>query len=100
MTYAVCNSVSVPMGRPVLGLRLKRGKLLLEISSRILYPVLKTLLVLLRSMTYSQVSCFFPVIGADNAVLDVAGVAARTDAHQLGGGIGAGRAGGGPQMHL
>ena len=40
-----CSSVSSANGRPVLGLRSKRGKLLLEISMRIEWPARNTLLV-------------------------------------------------------
>ena len=44
------NSVSAAMTPPVLVLRSKRGKLLLETSSRTLCPALNTLLVAHRSM--------------------------------------------------
>ena len=92
----------VPSGSPVFGLTSKRGKLLLEMSSRMRWPFLKTLLVGNRVIvervdspgSSGSVRAVVAVAGADDAVVEVQGVAVgvvgvrRVDIDQLRGEIG------------
>ena len=91
---AETNEPSSPIVPPVFILRSKRGKLLEEISTRMLCPFLKTLAVAQRSIVYSTTSPGVmydagarrgAVPGADDAVGEVSGVAVGFDIDELSG---------------